>query len=287
MMSVDEALTLAETVLEAEEEPLNDVQEIIFRECWQGRTSYEAIAHVSGYDKEYLKCAGAKLWQQLSEAFGKKVKKSNLKSVIRRYAQEHPLKLPRNLVIEVNLSGASISGDNIGGENILGDLSEANFCLHDSPPQKTSQEKPPPRSKFRHRHFYSSEKIDRFPEKTDQWHGWQFNSEAEVKIAEALDQTGVLFFPNGKGRLTSARGRENSVPGFLICDRGKWGLLAVKKGIPPENVAEIMPGDDERSRLFQSLKSQGIHLIADYDVAECLKESDRIVQDFLDHLSNA
>lgn len=294
MMSVDEALTLAETVLEAEEEPLNDVQEIIFRECWQGRTSYEAIAHVSGYDKEYLKCAGAKLWQQLSDAFGEKVKKSNLKSVIRRYAQQHHLK-PRNLVIEVNLSGASISGDNIGGENMQGHLREANFCLHDSPPQKTSQEKPPPRSKFRHRHFHSSEKIAGFPEKAYQWHGWEFDSEAEVKIAEALDRTGVLFFPNAQGRLTSATGRENSVPGFLICYQGKWGLLAVKKGISPENVAEIMPenvaeimpGDDERSRLFQSLKSQGIHLIADYDVAECLKESDRIVQDFLDHLSNA
>ena len=138
MMSVDEALTLAEIVLEAEEEPLNDVQEIIFRECWQGRTSYEAIAHVSGYDKEYLKCAGAKLWQQLSEAFGEKVKKSNLKSVIRRYAQEHNLK-PRNLVIEVNLSGASISGENISGENTLGHLSEAHFCVNDSQQKKTQR----------------------------------------------------------------------------------------------------------------------------------------------------
>lgn len=77
------------------------------------------------------------------------------------------------------------------------------------------------------------------------------------------------------------------MPGFLICYQGKWGLLAVKKGISPENVGEIMPGDDERSRLFPSLKYLGIHLIADYDVAECLEESDRIVQDFLDHLSNA
>ena len=55
----------------------------------------------------------------------------------------------------------------------------------------------------------------------------------------------------------------------------------------PENVGEIMPGDDERSHLFQSFQFQGIHLIADYDVVECLEESDRIVQDFLDHLSNA
>lgn len=138
MMNVEEALTIAETVLEAEEDPLNDVQEMIFRECWQGRISYEAIAHVSGYDKEYLKCAGSKLWQQLSDAFGERVKKSNLKSVIRRYADKHHLK-PRNLVIEVNLSGASISGEHISGENTLGHLSEAHFCVNDSQQKKTQR----------------------------------------------------------------------------------------------------------------------------------------------------
>ncbi len=144
--------------------------------------------------------------------------------------------------------------------------------------KKNAEENSPPQSKFRHRHFISSEKIDRFPEKTYQWHGWQFDSEAEVKIAEALDRLGVLFFPNAQGRLTSATGRENSPLGFLICHQGKWGLLAVKKGISAENVTEIaaiMHGEASRSRLFQSLKSQGIYLIADYDVAECLEESDR------------
>lgn len=63
LMNVDEALTIAETVLDEvldEADPLNDVQEIIFRECWQGRRSYEAIADVSGYEKEYLKSIGAK-----------------------------------------------------------------------------------------------------------------------------------------------------------------------------------------------------------------------------------
>jgi hypothetical protein len=101
----------------------------------------------------------------------------------------------------------------------------------------------------------------------------------------------VLFFPNAQGRITSPAGRENCPLGFLICHQGKWGLLAVKKGISVENFAEnvaaIMHGEASRSRLIQSLKSQGIHLIADYDVAECLEESDRIVQDVLDHLSNA
>ncbi len=35
-ITVEEALAIAEAVLE--DQPLNKVQEIIFRECWQGRT---------------------------------------------------------------------------------------------------------------------------------------------------------------------------------------------------------------------------------------------------------
>lgn len=274
-MNVDEALTIAETVLD-EADPLNDVQELIFRECWQGRKSYEAIAHVSGYEKEYLKSIGAKLWQQLSDAFGEKVKKGNVKSVIRRYAQQHDLK-PRNLAIEVNLSGASISGDNIGGENILGDLSEARFCVNDSnnsKPQKKSDENTSTESTSRTR----DHKIHK-THKTYEWNGWQFASEAEVNIAAALDRAGVLFFPNAQGRFSSPNGRETSEAGFLICHQGKWGLLIVQ-----DSRSHLEPiADDERSRLFQT---QGIHLIADRDATECLEESDRIVENFLDHLNH-
>lgn len=272
-MNVDEALTIAETVLE-EAEPLNDVQELIFRQCWQGRKSYEAIAHVSGYEKEYLKSIGAKLWQQLSDAFGEKVKKSNLKSVIRRYAQQHGLK-PRNLAIEVNLSGASISGEHISGENILGHLSDARFCLNDSnnsQPQKKSDENTSSESTSRARHHKTH--------KTYEWNGWQFASEAERKIAAALDRAGVLFFPNAQGRLSSPNGRETSEAGFLICHQGKWGFLIVK-----DSRSHLEPiADDERSRLYQS---QGIHLIANYDASECMEQSDRIVENFLDNLNNA
>jgi hypothetical protein len=34
-----------------------------------------------------------------------------------------------------------------------------------------------------------------------EWGGLFFHSEAEVKIAEALNQTGVLFFTNARGRV--------------------------------------------------------------------------------------
>jgi len=47
-MTVDEALAIVETVLE-DDEQLNDVQELIFKQCWEGRQSYEEIAKLSKY----------------------------------------------------------------------------------------------------------------------------------------------------------------------------------------------------------------------------------------------
>ncbi len=72
-MTVDEALAIAEVVLDGE--CLNDVQELIFRQCWEGRCSYQEIAKLSKYDDEYIKSIAAKLWKQLSDAFDEKVKK--------------------------------------------------------------------------------------------------------------------------------------------------------------------------------------------------------------------
>jgi hypothetical protein len=52
-MTVDEAIAIAETVLDGE--GLNDVQELIFRQCWEGRCSYEEISQLSQYNDEYIK----------------------------------------------------------------------------------------------------------------------------------------------------------------------------------------------------------------------------------------
>lgn len=98
-----------ETVLELSgEEDLNDVQELIFRECWEGH-SYKEIAKFYPYEYEYIKAYAAEFWRKLSKAFGKKVKKGNLKSVIGGYLRQNRFNLERNLVIEVNLSGADRS----------------------------------------------------------------------------------------------------------------------------------------------------------------------------------
>jgi hypothetical protein len=57
--------------------------------------------------------------------------------------------------------------------------------------------------------------------------GLRFNNESELRIAKALDQMGVLFFPLCKGRLGTADNRQNREPDLLICSNGKWGILEV------------------------------------------------------------
>ena len=79
-MTVDEALAIVETVLD-DDEQLNDVQELIFKQSWEGRQSYEEIAKLSKYDDEYIKATGYKLWKLLSDAFKEKVKKVILKQL--------------------------------------------------------------------------------------------------------------------------------------------------------------------------------------------------------------
>jgi hypothetical protein len=82
-MTVEEAIALVEQ--ELDRGCLNKVQEIVFRECWEGR-SYLKIAQVYDYDPGYIKDTGYRLWQRFSEVYGQKVTKHNLKGILRRVA---------------------------------------------------------------------------------------------------------------------------------------------------------------------------------------------------------
>ncbi|MGL4618935.1 MAG: NB-ARC domain-containing protein [Chroococcidiopsis sp.] len=83
-MTVEEALIALEAILG--KQPLNDLQETIFRACWEQK-SYPEIAQTSGYDAEYIKLVGFQLWKKLSETCGEKVTKNNFRSVLRRRSQ--------------------------------------------------------------------------------------------------------------------------------------------------------------------------------------------------------
>jgi len=106
------------------------------------------------------------------------------------------------------------------------------------------------------------------------WNDLRFHSQEQVKIAEALDRTNTLFFPNSKARLTTPAGRQNQEPDFLIFHQGKWGILEISH---PDTEK-----DETRDQLFAS---HGISIIHYCDANRCTEEPDRIVREFLDILS--
>jgi DNA-directed RNA polymerase specialized sigma24 family protein len=74
-MTIEEALELVEQALDKGR--LNNVQELVFRQSWEGQ-SYEEIARTSSYDLGYIKDVGSKLWRLLSQALGEKVTKHSV-----------------------------------------------------------------------------------------------------------------------------------------------------------------------------------------------------------------
>jgi hypothetical protein len=82
-MTIDDALLIVDSVLP--HKSLSNVQELIFRYTWEGKT-YLEIAEIAGYDSAYIRDVGYKLWQVLSKAFGERVTKNNLQVVLRRFA---------------------------------------------------------------------------------------------------------------------------------------------------------------------------------------------------------
>jgi uncharacterized protein YjbI with pentapeptide repeats len=107
------------------------------------------------------------------------------------------------------------------------------------------------------------------------WERLRFRSKTEIKIAEALDRTGVLFVPNSLARLTTPKGRANKEADFLICYNGKWGVLEVDG---PFHTAERRVEEQERERIF---KKNGIKVVERFDAERCYNNPDEVVQEFL------
>ena len=81
MITIEEAMYLVDRAIKPER--LNSVQELILTQCWSGKT-YQEIADASGYDPDYVRVVGSRLWQLLSKSFGEKITKNNFRSVLRQ-----------------------------------------------------------------------------------------------------------------------------------------------------------------------------------------------------------
>lgn len=86
-MNTEDALAIVDEILRnsTEIKVLSDIQESIFRLCWEGK-SYANIAEILGYESDYIKKVGSRLWQVFSQVLGKRVSKKNLHSVLRQYS---------------------------------------------------------------------------------------------------------------------------------------------------------------------------------------------------------
>ncbi|MEL6462905.1 MAG: AAA-like domain-containing protein [Cyanobacteria bacterium J06621_15] len=81
-MNADEALKIVE--LQVLSRQLSPIERLIFTQSWEGK-GYMEMAQGSGYNSNYFKEVGSKLWHNLSEILGEKVSKKNLQIVFKDY----------------------------------------------------------------------------------------------------------------------------------------------------------------------------------------------------------
>lgn len=96
-MTVEKALEIVQSVLY--QGRLTKVQEIVFRQSWDGK-SYQEIATDSDYEVGYITDVGSKLWQLLSKTFGKKVTKHNLHGIMKQQYIVSSAAQPRGAFVE-------------------------------------------------------------------------------------------------------------------------------------------------------------------------------------------
>lgn len=114
------------------------------------------------------------------------------------------------------------------------------------------------------------------------WNNLYFRSQSEIRIAEAFDRAGALFFPNCRGRLGASAARENREADFLVCHDGKWGILEVD-GEPFHTPSRTVQ-DHARDRFF---KEHGVRIVEHFDATECYERPDEVVAGFLRILERA
>ena len=86
-MTLEETLAIVDNLIQPER--LTALQEIILRQCWQGKT-YQQIAQDSDYDADYIRVVGSRLWQILSDACAEKVTKNNFRAILRQQSGKIP-----------------------------------------------------------------------------------------------------------------------------------------------------------------------------------------------------
>jgi hypothetical protein len=107
------------------------------------------------------------------------------------------------------------------------------------------------------------------------WAGHRFRSASELRIFQALEDTGALVIPNALARV-GLKHRLNKEPDFLVVYKGHTGILEIdgEPWHPPTRTVQ----DHDRDRLF---RFHGVELVEHYDATRCLNHPDEVVKTFL------
>jgi hypothetical protein len=110
------------------------------------------------------------------------------------------------------------------------------------------------------------------------WNELRYASKSEVRIAQALEDKKVLFFPLAVGVRadTGTNYKDHREVDFLICNDGVWGVLEVS----------YHPGRYEQDKEKDSwFKRSGILCIEHYTAEQCYQYTEKVVNEFLEHLA--
>jgi hypothetical protein len=190
-MTADEALAIVESMLD--QDGLNDVQELIFKECWNGNHSYKDIAHKYLYDDEYIRVVASQLWDKLTKVFGKKVRRNKLHSVINGHQRHKQFNIQRDLTIEVGSDSKVFTG-----------INEVEYCE---------------KNIYKNNQNNQNKSVNII----DDWDDFKLNSLAQIKIANALENQGIFFIPNPHIRYA----KHTQKVDFFISYHGKSGIINI------------------------------------------------------------
>jgi hypothetical protein len=117
-MTVEEAIAILDAVLV--QNRLSNIQELVFRYSWLEKT-YQEIAQDSGYDFDYIRDTGFKLWRLLSNVFGEKVTKKNFRAVLRQRSH-----------VSTQFQSMILSGNNVAVNTATPDTQVGAFSVNTS-----------------------------------------------------------------------------------------------------------------------------------------------------------
>lgn len=106
----------------------------------------------------------------------------------------------------------------------------------------------------------------------------KFGSQAEIRIAQELEQRKILFFPLPLAvrSETGTLYKDHREVDFLVCDEGVWGILEVS--YHPNRFEQ----DSEKDMWF---KRSGVLYVQHYTAERCYKHQGEVVDEFLEVLA--